>query len=59
MLKLTFLGTGAACPTIDRNVSGLALAREGERGRAPDSLCRRGHERRLALKPASHDVLPE
>lgn len=30
MLKLTFLGTGAACPTIDRNVSGLALAREGE-----------------------------
>ncbi|MBK9066237.1 MAG: ribonuclease Z [Gemmatimonadetes bacterium] len=30
MLKLTFLGTGAACPTIDRNVSALALAREGE-----------------------------
>ncbi len=30
MLKLTFLGTGAACPTLDRNVSGLALAREGE-----------------------------
>jgi ribonuclease Z len=30
MLSLTFLGTGAACPTIDRNVAGLALAREGE-----------------------------
>ena len=30
MLSVTFLGTGAACPTIDRNVSGLALAREGE-----------------------------
>ncbi|HMV31906.1 MAG TPA: ribonuclease Z [Gemmatimonadales bacterium] len=30
MLKLTFLGTGAACPTLDRNVSSLALAREGE-----------------------------
>lgn len=30
MLKLTFLGTGAACPTIDRNVAALALVREGE-----------------------------
>jgi ribonuclease Z len=30
MLSLTFLGTGAATPTIDRNVSGLALQREGE-----------------------------
>ncbi len=30
MLTLTFLGTGAAVPTIDRNVSGLALQREGE-----------------------------
>ncbi len=30
MLTLTFLGTGAACPTLDRNVSGLALRREGE-----------------------------
>ena len=30
MLSVTFLGTGAACPTIDRNVSGLAFAREGE-----------------------------
>jgi len=30
MLKLTFLGTGAACPTIDRNVTSLALVREGE-----------------------------
>jgi ribonuclease Z len=30
MLKLTFLGTGAACPTIHRNVSSLALVREGE-----------------------------
>jgi ribonuclease Z len=30
MLSLTFLGTGAACPTIDRNVSSLALVREGE-----------------------------
>ncbi len=30
MLTLTFLGTGAACPTLDRNVSGLALTREGE-----------------------------
>lgn len=30
MLKLTFLGTGAACPTLDRNVASLALIREGE-----------------------------
>ena len=30
MLKLTFLGTGAACPTVDRNVASLALTREGE-----------------------------
>lgn len=30
MLSLTFLGTGAACPTIDRNVSALAIHREGE-----------------------------
>jgi len=30
MLSLTFLGTGAATPTIDRNVAGLALQREGE-----------------------------
>ncbi len=30
MLSVTFLGTGAACPTVDRNVAGLAVAREGE-----------------------------
>jgi ribonuclease Z len=30
MLKLTFLGTGAACPTVDRNVASIALVREGE-----------------------------
>jgi ribonuclease Z len=30
MLIVTFLGTGAACPTVDRNVSSLAVAREGE-----------------------------
>ncbi|MDH4349040.1 MAG: ribonuclease Z [Gemmatimonadota bacterium] len=30
MLKLTFLGTGAACPSLERNVSSIALAREGE-----------------------------
>jgi len=30
MLTLTFLGTGAACPTVERNVSALALQREGE-----------------------------
>jgi ribonuclease Z len=30
MLKLTFLGTGAACPTLDRNVTSIALTREGE-----------------------------
>lgn len=29
-LAVTFLGTAAACPTVERNVSGLALAREGE-----------------------------
>lgn len=29
-LTLTFLGTGAACPSVDRNVSGLAIMREGE-----------------------------
>ena len=30
MLGLTFLGTGASIPTIDRNVAGLAVQREGE-----------------------------
>jgi ribonuclease Z len=30
MLSLTFLGTGASVPTLDRNVAGLALQREGE-----------------------------
>jgi ribonuclease Z len=30
MLSITFLGTGAACPTVDRNVASLALQREGE-----------------------------
>jgi ribonuclease Z len=30
MLSVTFLGTGAACPTVDRNVASLAIQREGE-----------------------------
>ena len=30
MLSVTFLGTGASTPTVDRNVSGLAVQREGE-----------------------------
>ena len=30
MLTLTFLGTSAACPTIERNTAGIALHREGE-----------------------------
>lgn len=30
MLSLTFLGTSAARPTIERNVSGIAVQREGE-----------------------------
>lgn len=30
MLSVTFLGTGASIPTIDRNVAGLAIQREGE-----------------------------
>jgi ribonuclease Z len=30
VLSVTFLGTGAACPTVDRNVAGLAVQREGE-----------------------------
>jgi ribonuclease Z len=30
MLSVTFLGTSAATPTIDRNVAGLAVQREGE-----------------------------
>jgi ribonuclease Z len=30
MLSLTLLGTGAACPTVDRNVASLAVHREGE-----------------------------
>ena len=29
-LTLTFLGTGAAIPTLDRNVASLAVQREGE-----------------------------
>lgn len=30
MLSLTFLGTSAALPTLERNVAALAIAREGE-----------------------------
>ncbi|MGD2046174.1 MAG: ribonuclease Z, partial [Gemmatimonadota bacterium] len=30
MIRLTFLGTAAARPTVGRNVSGLAVQREGE-----------------------------
>ncbi len=30
MLEVTFLGTGAAVPSVDRNVSALAMVREGE-----------------------------
>jgi ribonuclease Z len=30
MLSLTFLGTAASIPTVDRNVPGLAVQREGE-----------------------------
>jgi len=30
VLSLTFLGTGAATPTVDRNVAGLVVHREGE-----------------------------
>jgi ribonuclease Z len=30
MLKLTFLGTGAACPSVERNVTSIALSRDGE-----------------------------
>jgi ribonuclease Z len=30
VLSVTFLGTGAATPTVDRNVAGLAVQREGE-----------------------------
>ncbi len=30
MLEVTFLGTGAAVPSVERNVSGLAIHREGE-----------------------------
>ncbi len=30
MLSVTFLGTAAATPTIDRNVAGMAVQREGE-----------------------------
>jgi ribonuclease Z len=30
VLSATFLGTGASCPTVDRNVAGLAVQREGE-----------------------------
>jgi ribonuclease Z len=30
MLTATFLGTGAATPTVERNVAGLAVQREGE-----------------------------
>jgi len=30
MLSVTFLGTSAARPTVERNVSAMALMREGE-----------------------------
>ena len=29
-LSVTFIGTGAAVPSVERNVSGLAIHREGE-----------------------------
>ncbi len=29
-LTVTFLGTGAACPSVERNVASIALTREGE-----------------------------
>jgi len=30
MLSITLLGTGAACPSVERNVAALAMVREGE-----------------------------
>jgi len=30
MLSITLLGTGAACPSVERNVAALAIVREGE-----------------------------
>ena len=30
MMQVTFLGTSAALPTVDRNVSAFMLQREGE-----------------------------
>jgi ribonuclease Z len=30
MIRVTFLGTAAACPTVRRNVSAIALQREGD-----------------------------
>ncbi len=30
MLRLTFLGTSAARPTVERSVSSIVIAREGE-----------------------------
>ena len=30
MIRVTFLGTSAACPTVRRNVSGIAVQREGD-----------------------------
>jgi ribonuclease Z len=53
MLRLTFLGTSAAQPTIRRNMSGLAVRREGELALVD---CGEGTQRQLITFGAGFDV---
>jgi ribonuclease Z len=53
MLRLTFLGTSAAQPTIRRNLSGLAVRREGELALVD---CGEGTQRQLITFGAGFDV---
>ncbi len=53
MLRLTFLGTAAAQPTLRRNLTGLSVRREGEMSLVD---CGEGTQRQLILTGAGFDV---
>ncbi len=53
MLRLTFLGTAAAQPTLRRNLTGLAVRREGEMALVD---CGEGTQRQLIHYGAGFDV---
>src|SRR5512135_1730801 len=53
MLRLTFLGTAASQPTLRRNLTGLAVRREGELCLVD---CGEGTQRQLIQTGAGFDV---